>query len=136
MRYSTTLLTCAALLLGTSVLNAETVPLNGADDKIEWQVRSNWQISGKPKDIVHSLDGKMVFILDASQRVLVYDNKGQLLGRIPVGVMCLAVYLVGAGLTLGSGGVGGSDFLVPHRMMVINTFFWTLLRVSAWSVDV
>lgn len=100
MKSTATILTCAGLLLGTSALHAETVSPAGQDNKLEWQVRSNWQVEGKPADIVHSLDGKMVFILDAEHRVLVYDNKGQLQGRIPVGEGVTAIDIAPKGEAL------------------------------------
>jgi protein-disulfide isomerase len=82
------------------VLQAETVPATGQDDRVEWEVRTNWKIDGTPIDIVHSLDGKMVFILDSQQRVLVYDNNGKLQGRIPVGEGVTAIDIAPQGESL------------------------------------
>jgi len=85
MKFRFSLLTCAWLLSAGTVLHAETVAPAGEDNRLEWQVISRWQIEATPVDIVHSLDGKMVFILDNQHRILVYNNQGQLQGRIPVG---------------------------------------------------
>ncbi len=85
MNYKSSILACALLLLPSTVLQAETVPATGQDNRIEWQVLTNWQLESTPVDLVHSLDGKLVFVLDNQHRVLVYDTKGQLQGRIPVG---------------------------------------------------
>lgn len=100
MRYKLSILSCAALLLGSSLLQAETIPQTGRDNKVEWQVRSSWQAEASPLDIVHSLDGKLVFILDAQHRVLIYDAKGQLQGRIPVGEGVTAIDIAPQGEAL------------------------------------
>lgn len=84
MRYKSTLLACMALLLTAPTVQSASLDKNGRDNKIEWQVSANWKLASKPVDIVHSLDGAKVFILDADHRVLVYDNTGQLEGKIPV----------------------------------------------------
>lgn len=96
----TTILACSALLLCASALQAGEIPKSGKDDKIEWQVQANWQIDGQPKDIVHSLDGKLVYILDNQQRVLVYDAQGNLQGRIPVGQGVTAIDIAPKGEAL------------------------------------
>lgn len=85
MKFRVSLLACAWLLTAGTALHAETVAPAGGDNRLEWQVISRWQIEAAPVDIVHSLDGKMVFILDNQHRILVYNNQGQLQGRIPVG---------------------------------------------------
>ena len=84
MKLRFSLLACAWLLTAGTVLHAETVAPAGKDSRLNWQVVSRWQIEATPVDIVHSLDGKMVFILDNQHRILVYNNQGQLQGRIPV----------------------------------------------------
>lgn len=78
MRYFKTLAACTAMLAISSIAQAETIAPNGKADRIEWKVQSNWKIEGKPIDIVHSLDHKLVFILSADQNVLVYDKAGKL----------------------------------------------------------
>lgn len=85
MKLRFSLLACAWLLTAGTVIQAETVAPAGKDDRLDWQVVSRWQIDATPVDIVHSLDGKMVFILDNQHRILVYNKEGQLQGRIPVG---------------------------------------------------
>jgi len=100
MSYKTSILACACLLLGSSALQAETISPAGQDNKLEWQVSSNWQIDGTPVDLVHSLDGKLVFILDDQHRVLVYDVNGQLQGRIPVGEGVTAIDIAPQGEAL------------------------------------
>lgn len=85
MKIRATLLACACLFTAVPVLRAETVSPQGQDNRIEWQVVRRLQLDANPVDIVHSLDGKMVFILDNQHRILVYDSQGQLQGRIPVG---------------------------------------------------
>jgi len=51
---------------------------------LEYEVLSKWQIDQSPIDIVHSLDGKYVFILTSDQQVLIYTSKGKLEGSVPV----------------------------------------------------
>lgn len=52
--------------------------------RLEWQVQKNWQLPESPVDIVHSLDGKYVFILTQNQTVHIYTSTGKLEGSIPV----------------------------------------------------
>jgi len=85
MKLKIPLLTSACLLTAISAFSADTVPPTGHDNRIEWQVVSQWPLETTPVDIVHSLDGKLVFILDNQHKILVYDNQGNLQGRIPVG---------------------------------------------------
>jgi protein-disulfide isomerase len=84
MRCPKLILACAALLIGTASVQADTMPQAGQDNKLEWQVVKNWQTDGQPVDLVHSLDGKLVFILNNLHQVLVYDAAGVLQGRVPV----------------------------------------------------
>lgn len=85
MHYCKTLLACTALLFAAANLQAESIAPSGKNDRLEWKVKNEWQVDGKPLDIVHSLDHKLVFILNQDKQVLVYDNSGGLQGRIPVG---------------------------------------------------
>lgn len=100
MSYKTSILAGACLLLGSSALQAETISPEGQDNKLEWQVISNWQIDGTPVDLVHSLDGKLVFVLDNQHRVQVYDTNGKLQGRIPVGEGVTAIDIAPQGEAL------------------------------------
>ncbi len=45
----------------------------------------------------------------------------RMIGRVPIGIICLGIYAIGAGLTLTP--IGSEDFFSPYRMVVINTFF-------------
>jgi DNA-binding beta-propeller fold protein YncE len=100
MNYKTSILACACLLFGGSALQAETISADGQDNKLEWQVVSSWQIDGTPVDLVHSLDGKLVYILDNQHRVQVYDTNGKLQGRIPVGEGVTAIDIAPQGEAL------------------------------------
>lgn len=84
MRCPKILLTCTALLLAATTVHADAQPQSGRDDKLEWQVVRNWPVDGQPIDFVHSLDGKLVYILNDQHQVLVYDADGALQGRVPV----------------------------------------------------
>lgn len=85
MRYYKMFLACTALLFTAANLQAETISSSGKNERLEWKVQKEWKIDGKPLDIAHSLDHKLVFILNQDRQVLVYDKNGQLQGRIPVG---------------------------------------------------
>jgi DNA-binding beta-propeller fold protein YncE len=100
MRFTTTFIACAALLFGAQSLQAETIAPEGKSDRVEWQVRSSWQLEAEPLDVVHSLDNKLVFILTNDQKVLVIDNRGQLQGRIPVGENVTAIDIAPQGEAL------------------------------------
>jgi len=58
---------------------------NGQDNRLEWQSQATFPIEGKVIDMVHSLDGKFLFILTDEGQVKVYNPQGQLQGTIPVG---------------------------------------------------
>lgn len=75
--------TLSLILAGTSY--AADTTYTGRDNKLEWSQQGSWQVADKPVDLVHSLDGKYVFILNDKQQVLVYDQTGALQGKIPVG---------------------------------------------------
>jgi len=64
--------------------NAPAVPASGQDNRIEWNLLQNWPTAGTTLDMVHSLDGKFVYILNDKQAVQVFNNLGQLQGSIPV----------------------------------------------------
>jgi protein-disulfide isomerase len=100
MRYLQTLVACTALLAFTATAQAEAITSSGKNDKIEWKVQSSWKVEGKPLDMVHSLDHKLVFILSTEKNVLVYDNKGVLQGKIPVGENVTAIDIAPQGESL------------------------------------
>jgi hypothetical protein len=56
----------------------------GQDGILEWKRLGDWQVQSKPTAMVRSLDGKYFFILTESKKVLVYNMRGVLQGRIPV----------------------------------------------------
>jgi predicted DsbA family dithiol-disulfide isomerase len=70
-----------AVAIGT---DAQAVPDSGQDNRIEWNLQQNWPTAGKTLDMVHSLDGKFVYILSDKPSVQVFSSQGQLLGTIPV----------------------------------------------------
>jgi predicted DsbA family dithiol-disulfide isomerase len=51
---------------------------------LEWKPQVQWQLPSPPVDIVHSLDGKYVFILAQDHKVYIYTSAGKLEGSIPV----------------------------------------------------
>ncbi len=70
----------SALLLTDVATNAHAEEMQG----VEYAIAAKWKLADKPLDIVHSLDGQYVFFLTDKQTVLVYDNKGNKKGTIPV----------------------------------------------------
>ena len=58
--------------------------MDGSSANLEWKVQQQWQLPESPVDIVHSLDGKYVFILTKNHKVLIYTAQGKLEGTIPV----------------------------------------------------
>lgn len=59
-------------------------PVKTESSKLEWKVQNQWQLPESPIDIVHSLDGKYVFMLTSQQKVLIYTAQGKLEGSVPV----------------------------------------------------
>lgn len=51
---------------------------------LKWQVQAQYQLPATPVDLVHSLDGKYVFILTDQHKVLIYSSQGTLEGSVPV----------------------------------------------------
>lgn len=51
---------------------------------LEWKITKQWQLPESPVDIVHSYDGKYVFILTKENKVLVYNAQGELEGGVAV----------------------------------------------------
>lgn len=100
MNYFKTFALCTTLLAFSSLASAETIAPEGKSEKIEWKVQSSWGLDGKPVDIVHSLDHKLVFVLTKANEVLVYDNKGKLQGKIPVGANVAAIDIAPQGEAL------------------------------------
>ena len=75
---------CIILGLSFSATSAFAVADASESSKIQWQVEKTWNLPTKPLDLVHSLDGKRVFILTDQQQVLIYTATGDLLGEIAV----------------------------------------------------
>ncbi len=75
---------CAILMLSFSTSSAFAVADASGASGVQWQVENNWELPGKPIDLVYSLDGQRVFILTDQQQVLVYAADGNLLGKIAV----------------------------------------------------
>lgn len=72
-----------SLFLASSAYSAP-VAQEGQDNKVEWQFVKRWQISGKTLDMVHSLDGKYIYMLNDKNQVQIYNNSGILQGSVPV----------------------------------------------------
>ncbi|MDK9708351.1 MAG: hypothetical protein OEL83_15010 [Desulforhopalus sp.] len=87
----------ASLLLTTVVPNFAAVTGSGQDNRVEWKPAMELKLPEKAKDFAYSLDGKYAFVLAESNKVLVYDQKGELQGRIPVdaGVSDIAIAPLG-----------------------------------------
>ncbi len=75
---------CAVLMLSFSATSALAVGDASGSSQIQWQEEKSWELPNKPLDIVHSLDGKRVFILTDQQNVLVYTAGGDLIGKLDV----------------------------------------------------
>ncbi len=75
---------CLAATLLLSSAQAMAMAESGMEKKVEWKVQQTWPIGGKPLSVVHSLDGKYVYMLNDKQQVQIYTTQGQLQGTIPV----------------------------------------------------
>lgn len=84
MKHPKILAGCLLTLAVAVSANVQAVPASGQDNRIEWNLKQNWPTAGKTLDMVHSLDGKFVYILSDKPSVQVFNNEGQLLGTIPV----------------------------------------------------
>ncbi len=60
------------------------IPEGGINNKIEWNTLQTWSLPAPPVQIVHSLDGKKVFILGEDAKVHVFSAYGDFFGSIPV----------------------------------------------------
>lgn len=84
MKFPKLYASCFITLFLASGANALTVPDAGQDNRLEWNVLQKWPTTGKTLDMVHSLDGKFVYILNDQKLVQVFNSQGQLQGSIPV----------------------------------------------------
>lgn len=84
MKYPQVLFSCLASLLIAIHSNASVIPETGQDHRVEWESQKSWPTGSKTLDMVHSLDGKSVYILNDKQQIQVFSHEGQLQGNIPV----------------------------------------------------
>ena len=81
----------------------------GHDGSIEWRQVQEWKTEeGQPLDVAHSLDGRLVFILNNQKQVLVYSSDGKLFGKVAVddGVNAIDIEPRGEALYLTNGKTG------------------------------
>jgi predicted DsbA family dithiol-disulfide isomerase len=83
MNYSKIFTGCLLSLAITTQVQAEA-PKSGKDNLVEWTVTNQWTTGAKTIDMVHSLDGKFVYVLTDKSKVNVFDSNGKLQGAIPV----------------------------------------------------
>ena len=74
----------ASFMMAIASPTFATTATNGQDDRVQWNQLSDLQLPDKPKDIAYSLDGNYAFVLTNSKQILVYNQQGQLQGKIPV----------------------------------------------------
>ena len=83
MMYSKIFTGCLLTLAIATQAPAE-MPTKGKDNLVEWDLIGQWSVGAKPVDLVHSLDGKFVYVLTDKAQVNIFDNTGKLQGAIPV----------------------------------------------------
>ena len=74
-------LACFSVAVNSYALMAKP---EGQDQRVEWKLTQSWPTESKTLDMVYSLDGKYVYILNDRQQVQIYDRTGQLQGNIPI----------------------------------------------------
>ena len=77
-------LSAVGALLFTGGATHASTPASGSDGSLEWRTLSSMDLPAKALHFKRSLDGKYLFVLTEDQRVLVYDQKNNLQGSIPV----------------------------------------------------
>ncbi len=77
-------LSLAFFCMAATSANALTATSEGQNDHVEWKTVQSWPTGNRTLDMVHSLDGKYIFILNDKQQVQVFNRQGQLQGSIPV----------------------------------------------------
>ena len=75
---------CVACLCIATSSSALTAVPEGQDQRIEWKLTKSWPTESKTLDMVYSLDGKYVYILNDKQQVQIFNREGQLQGNIPI----------------------------------------------------
>lgn len=78
------LLGTASLIMAIMMPNLAAATAGGQDNRVGWKPVLDLKLTEKPKDFAYSLDGKYTFVLTESNRVAVYNQKGELQGQIPV----------------------------------------------------
>lgn len=94
---------CATVVLSLILFGATStlaVPQSGQDNRVEWTLTQHWPTGTKVLDMVHSLDGKYVFVLTDKQTVEVFTRDGKLQGSIPVEDGVSAIDIAPQGETL------------------------------------
>ncbi len=83
MKHKLMLATClfATFLFSSGKASATTEP---ASTNLLWSIQNQWKLSAKPIDVVHTLDGKQVFVLTDQHTVQIYSSNGKLEGSVPV----------------------------------------------------
>lgn len=84
MNRKSTLIFIAILTFGFFSTAQGATNVDGSSQNLEWKIQQQWQLPESPLDIVHSLDGKYVFILTQNHKVLIYTSQGKLEGTVPV----------------------------------------------------
>jgi len=84
MKYAKILSAMMAFLF--IAVNSQALPTSpeGQNMRVEWKVVQSWSTNSKTLGMVHSLDGKYVYILNDKNQVQIFNRKGQLQGSIPV----------------------------------------------------
>lgn len=100
MKYSKIYVAGIACLFFAASSHALTAPSEGQDNRIEWKVLQSWPTESKTMDMVHSLDGKYVYILNDKNQVQIFNRQGQLQGSIPVEESVSAIDIAPQGETL------------------------------------
>lgn len=99
MNYSKLFAGCLLSLTIATQAGAAT-PTKGKDNLVEWELVNQWQAGVKTLDMVHSLDGKLVYVLTDNAQVKIFDNTGKLQGSIPVAATVSAIDIAPQGEVL------------------------------------
>jgi len=102
MRFPLLCTACALALTFATANPSVSATYTGKDNRLEWTQQESWSTSGKPLDLVRSLDGKYTFILNDQQQIVIYDQQGKIQGQIPVskGVQAIDIAPQGESLYL------------------------------------
>ncbi len=84
MNHKFTLIFIAIITFGFISTAQGATNVEGSSQNLEWKIQQQWQLPDSPLDVVHSLDGKYVFILTQNHKVLIYTSQGKLEGTVPV----------------------------------------------------